>query len=107
MTDHTETAAHLSAIRRTLTVVTEDRPTPEQIAEWNTADKEMAQKVRAVLPGVPLHHAYAVLQAARTFQRLDTAAAAVPAGQAPATGSGRAAEAELYVLLRKAGEDRY
>lgn len=35
------------------------------------------------------------------------AAPAVPAGQAPDTGSGRAAEAELYVLLRKAGEDRY
>ena len=75
MAEQSDTATHLEAIRRALTVVADDRPTPEQIAEWNTADKEMAQKVRAALPGVPLHHAYAVLQAVRTFQRLDAAAA--------------------------------
>jgi hypothetical protein len=74
----------METIRRALDAVANDRPTPDQIAEWNAADKEMAQRVRAALPGVPLHHAYAVLQAVRVMQRLD-AAAAVSAGVAPAT----------------------
>jgi hypothetical protein len=85
MTDPTDLAAGLESIRRALTVVAADRPTPEQIAEWNAADKAMAQRIRVAVPGVPLHHAYAVLQALRVTQRLDAAAAPVPAVQAPAT----------------------
>ena len=44
MTDPTaETArANLDAIRRAMAVVADDRPTPEQTAEWNAADKAMA-----------------------------------------------------------------
>lgn len=68
-------ADRFEAIRRAMAVVAADRPTPEQITEWNTADREMAQRIRAALPGVPLHHAYAVLQALRVTQRLDAAAA--------------------------------
>ncbi|WP_406170218.1 hypothetical protein OIE52_39010 [Streptomyces canus] len=74
----TELTEGLESIRRAMAVVANDRPTPEQIAEWNAADKAMAQRIRAALPGVPLHHAYAVLRALRVTQRLD--AAAVPAG---------------------------
>lgn len=72
-----ELADRLESIRRAMAVVAADRPTPEQIAEWNTADKEMAQRIRAALPGVPLHHAYAVLQALRVTERLDAAAVSV------------------------------
>jgi hypothetical protein len=76
MTETTDALAdRFEAIRRAMAVVAADRPTPEQIAEWNAADREMAQRIRAALPGVPLHHAYAVLQALRATQRLEAAAA--------------------------------
>jgi hypothetical protein len=84
VTDQTvDLAAQLETIRRQMAAVAADRPTPEQVAEWNAADKAMAQRIHAALPGVPLHHAYAVLQALRTVQQLD-AVAEDPSGRAPA-----------------------
>jgi hypothetical protein len=82
MTDPTETAERLEGIRRALAAVANDRPTPEQTAEWNTADKAMAQRIRAALPGVPLHHAYAVLRALRVMERMGSAVAAPATDQA-------------------------
>ncbi|NUU26026.1 MAG: hypothetical protein HOV68_31685 [Streptomycetaceae bacterium] len=81
MTDQTpeQLADRFETIRRALAVVAADRPTPEQTAEWDAADKAMAQRIRAALPGVPLHHAYAVLQALRVTQRLDASAGVAPA----------------------------
>lgn len=95
-TDPQTAAESLESIRRALAVVAADRPTPEQIAEWNTADKEMAQRIRAALPGVPLHHAYAVLQASRVTQRLDVAAA--PAAVPPTDRAAVLTEAERTML---------
>jgi len=87
MTEPTDRlAGRLEGIRRAMAAVANDRPTPEQIAEWNASDRAMAQRIRAAVPGVPLHHAYAVLRALRVRERLDAAAApAVSAGVAPAT----------------------
>ncbi|MBY8341850.1 hypothetical protein JYK17_17620 [Streptomyces sp. KC 17012] len=85
MNDQTETADRLAArfetIRRTMAVVAADRPTPEQIAGWNAADREMAERIRVALPGVPLHHVYAVLRALRARQSVDAAGVAPAADQ--------------------------
>lgn len=44
-------------------------PTDAEITAWNEADRAMAERVRRVMPGVPLHHAFATLQTLRIIQR--------------------------------------
>ncbi|MFB7289007.1 hypothetical protein [Actinacidiphila glaucinigra] len=46
-------------------------PTTQEITAGSVEDRAMAVRVREVRPGVPLHYAYATLQALREIQRHD------------------------------------
>lgn len=48
-------------------------PSPGEIAAGQAEDKAMAERIHQGRPGVPLHHAYAVLDSLRTLRRLDAA----------------------------------
>jgi hypothetical protein len=50
-------------------------PSPEELAAGQAADKAMAERIRKARPGIPLHHAYAVLETLRTIQAVDVAKA--------------------------------
>lgn len=88
-----------------------NQPAP---AVWIDGDPLMEAIASAVWEHCRTEHPSSVVDDPRNIAAVAAAAvarAAVPA-MAPATdraasGSGREAEAELYVLLRKAGEDRY
>ncbi|MFJ7269377.1 hypothetical protein ACIQV3_22495 [Streptomyces sp. NPDC099050] len=44
-------------------------PTAEELAAWAAEDRAMVPKVRAIRPGVPAHHVFAVLQALHVINR--------------------------------------
>lgn len=46
-------------------------PTVEQIVAWRDADLILAPRLRAICPGVPLHHIHAVLSALHSTQHVD------------------------------------
>ncbi|MEU8968107.1 hypothetical protein AB0D11_02330 [Streptomyces monashensis] len=71
----------LTGLRSAMTAIGTDPTTPEQRAEQADADRELARRVHAVRPGVPLHHVFAVVQALRAVQTVD-ALVAPPADRA-------------------------
>lgn len=70
MTDQPTPEQQLATIRRKMAAPS---PTPEQAAQWDAADRAMADRIHAARPGVPTHQAFATLQTLRTIQRLDKA----------------------------------
>ena len=119
-------AEQLAGLRRAMTAIGNDQTTPAEYAAQAEADRELARRVHAVRPGVPLHHVFAVVQALRAVQAVDAAKAspadravvraetlreAIAAVEDPqerakaTTGSGLGWEAARDVLLRRlAGE---
>lgn len=97
-TDQTDPAERLAGLRRAMTAIGADQTTPEQHAEQADADRELARRLHAVRPGVPLHHVFAVLQALRAVQVVDAASSA---GRAPATGRDTLREHIAVALARE------
>jgi hypothetical protein len=58
-------------------------PGADELAAGKTADKAMAERIRKARPGIPLHHAYAVLETLRTIQAVEAAKAAPALGYDP------------------------
>ncbi|MEZ0090007.1 hypothetical protein [Streptacidiphilus sp. EB129] len=48
-------------------------PSPAELAAWKAEDRALAERIHRDRPGVPLHHAYAVLETLRVVQRIDAA----------------------------------
>jgi len=90
----------LAAIRRQMAA---PGPTPEQQAEWDTADRAMAERIRTGRPGVPLHHAFATLQTLRTIQWLDETAGERPACPNPVECGHEAALGQAREEARRLG----
>lgn len=79
-TDPTQLRDRLAGLRAAMTA---PLPTDAEIAAWNEADRAMAERIRRVLPGVPLHHAFATLQTLRIIQRQDQLMAKQTEGPTP------------------------
>lgn len=74
-------------------------PSPTEIAAGKGLDRAMAERIHTGLPGVPLHHAYAVLESLRVIQRIDAAKAqAVPAFPLPVRPDGTHFYVSTYCL---------
>lgn len=58
-------------------------PSPAEIAAGKELDRAMAERIHTGLPGVPLHHAYAVLESLRVIQRIDAAKELAPSCRWP------------------------
>ncbi|MGA5604028.1 hypothetical protein ACPCUF_23835 [Streptomyces griseoincarnatus] len=63
MTTHLE--RQLARLRDQLAILASARPTPEQLAGEDTADKDMARRIHQARPGIPIHHILATLEAFR------------------------------------------
>lgn len=46
-------------------------PTPEQLRAWDVEDRAQAVRIHTLRPGVPTHHAFAVLQTLRMIRHLE------------------------------------
>lgn len=62
--------AHLAGLRRAMAA---PLPSPEELAAGKAEDRAMAERIHKARPGVPTHHAYAVLETLRTLQHVDEA----------------------------------
>lgn len=67
-----EMATRLEGIQR---VMAAPLPSAEELMAGKAEDRAMAERICAARPGIPLHHAFATLEALRTMRRLDTAKA--------------------------------
>lgn len=67
----TEMAARLEGLQRAMAA---PRPGAEELAAGRAEDRAMAEKICRTRPGIPLHHAFAVLETLRVIRRLEAAA---------------------------------
>jgi hypothetical protein len=67
--DHIE--RQLARLRDQLAILAGVRPTPEQLAGEDTADKAMARRIHQARPGIPVHHILATLQAFRAVLEME------------------------------------
>ncbi|MBB4922206.1 hypothetical protein [Kitasatospora kifunensis] len=65
-----EIAARLEGLQRAMAA---PLPSAEELAAGKAEDRAMAERIHRARPGVPLHHAFAVLEALRVIQRTEAA----------------------------------
>lgn len=65
-----ELASRFEGIKRAMAA---PQPSPEELARGKAADRAMAERIHRARPGVPLHHAFAVLETLRIIQRTQAA----------------------------------
>lgn len=95
-----ELAQRLGAIRQQMANAATDRPTPQQLADWDEFDRNMASRIQKARPGIPLHHAYATLQTLRAIQQAEAPTAVLPPPVSRATVLREAADRAEVVALR-------
>ncbi|MFK0124914.1 hypothetical protein ACIQSP_16555 [Streptomyces nigra] len=61
----------LARLRDQLVILAGARPTPEQLAGEETADKDMARRIHQARPGIPAHHILATLEAFRAVLEME------------------------------------
>lgn len=61
----------LSRLRDQLAVIAGARPTPQELADDHAADVATARRINQARPGVPVHHALAVLEVLRAMGEME------------------------------------
>lgn len=82
-TDVRELAERLDALTARMAA---PLPTPEELTAGDAEDRALATRIHAARPGVPTHHAFAVLQTLRMIKQVEAAAEPEKPGPEPRRG---------------------